>query len=81
MYLMGDEKLWWRTRVREDSEAGRLQVAEWETLKKELKDWFLSTNPGWLARGSLKRLKHTNFNAGLCERVQFLDVEHKEHVR
>ena len=27
MYLMGDAKLWWRTWVREDSEARRPQVA------------------------------------------------------
>ena len=27
MYLMGDAKLWWRTRVGEDLEAGRPQVA------------------------------------------------------
>ena len=38
MYLMGDAKLWWRTRVGENLEAGRPQVAEWETLKRELKD-------------------------------------------
>ena len=46
MYLMGDAKLWWLTRVREDSEAMRPQVAEWETLKKELKDQFLPMNAG-----------------------------------
>ena len=50
MYLIGDAKLWWRTRVREDSEAARPQVAEWEKLKKELKDQFLPTNAGWLVR-------------------------------
>ena len=60
MYLMGDAKLWWRTWVREDSEAGRPQVVAWETLKKELNDQFLLTNAGWLVRESLKRLKHTD---------------------
>ena len=60
MYLMGDAKLWWHTRVREDSEALRPQVTEWETLEKELKDQFLPTNAGWLARKSLKGLKHTD---------------------
>ena len=59
MYLMGDAKLWWRTWVREDSEARRPQVIEWETLKKEFKDQFLLTNVVWLARESLKRLMHT----------------------
>ena len=58
MYLMGDAKLWWRTRVGEDLEAGRPQVSEWETLKRELKDQFLPTNVGWLAIESLKGLKH-----------------------
>ena len=60
MYLMGDAKLWWRTRVREDLKAGKPQVVEWETLKRELKDQFLLTNAGWLVRESLKRLKHTD---------------------
>ena len=58
IYLMGDAKLWWRTRVREDLEAARPQVVEWEMLKKELKDQFLRTNARWLVRESLKRLKH-----------------------
>ena len=60
MYLMGDAKLWWHTRVREDSDAGRPQVAKWETLKNELNDQFLPKNARWLARDSLKRLKHTD---------------------
>ena len=60
MYLMRDAKLWWHTRVREDLEAGRPQVTEWETLKKEFKDQFLPMNAGWLARESLKGLKHTD---------------------
>ena len=60
MYLMEDAKLWWRTRVGEDLEAGRPQVAEWETLKREMQDQFLPTNVGWLARESLKGLKHTD---------------------
>ena len=59
MYLIGDAKLWWRTQVGEDSGIGRLEVAEWGTLKKELKDHFLLTNVVWIVRESLKRLKHT----------------------
>ena len=59
MYLMGDAKLWWRTRVGEDSKARRPRVAKWETLKKELNERFLSMNVVWLAREPLKRLKHT----------------------
>jgi len=35
MYLSGDAKLWWRTRMADDASAN------WGTLKKELKDQFL----------------------------------------
>ncbi|XP_058225127.1 uncharacterized protein LOC131334220 [Rhododendron vialii] len=56
MFLMGDAKLWWRTRC-EDS--GHLKIEQWDTLKKELKDQFLPCNSSWLARESLKQLKHT----------------------
>ena len=58
MYLIGDPKLWWCTRVREDSEVGSPQVAKWETLEKELKDQFLLTNARWLAKESLRGMKH-----------------------
>ena len=59
MYLSGDAKLWWRTRMRDDAESGRPQITIWETLKKELKEQFLPTNSAWLVRESLKQLKHT----------------------
>ena len=59
MYLAGDAKLWWRTRVQEDASLGRPKIEEWETLKKELKAQFLPCNAGWIARESLKKLKHT----------------------
>jgi hypothetical protein len=38
MYLTGDAKLWWRTRSKEDLNAGRPKVETWETLKRELKE-------------------------------------------
>ncbi|RVW84128.1 hypothetical protein CK203_053568 [Vitis vinifera] len=38
MYLTGNAKLWWRTRMEDDVESGRPQITTWETLKKELKD-------------------------------------------
>ena len=57
MYLSGDAKLWWRTRVEDDANAGRGKIDLWEALKKELKDQFLSTNIAWVARDSLKKLK------------------------
>ena len=59
MYLMGDAKLWWRTRLEGDAESGRPQISTWEILKRELKEQFLPTNAAWLARESLRRLKQT----------------------
>ena len=59
MYLVGDAKLWWRTRLNEDASANRPKIDTWEALKKELKDQFLPCNTGWVARESLKKLKHT----------------------
>ena len=38
MYLSGDAKLWWRTYVEDDANAGRRKIDLWEDLKKELKD-------------------------------------------
>ena len=43
----------------DDAESGRPQITTWETLKRELKEQFLPTNSAWLARESLKQLKHT----------------------
>ena len=59
MYLLGDTKLWWRTRLERDAESGRPQISAWETLKRELKEQFLPTNVAWLAREFLRRLKQT----------------------
>ena len=58
MYLMGDTKLWWRTRLEGDVESGRPKISTWETLKQELKEKF-PTNAAWLAREPLKRLMQT----------------------
>ena len=36
----------------------------------------------WMAcERVLERAETYRFGAGLCERIQFLDAEHKEHVR
>ncbi|KAI9168920.1 hypothetical protein LWI28_003980 [Acer negundo] len=59
MYLGGDEKLWWRTRLTNDLSVGRPKIETWKVLKKELKDQFLPCNTSWLARESLKKLKQT----------------------
>ena len=56
---MGDAKLWWRAILERDAKSGRPQISTWETLKRELKEQFLPTNAVWLARESLRRLKHT----------------------
>ena len=55
MYLTGDAKLWWRTRVGDDA---RAEISTWDTLKKEMKEQFLPCNTSWVARDALKRLKH-----------------------
>lgn len=60
MYLTGDaNKLWWRRRMEDDAYAGRPTIERWEVLKKELKDQFLPCKTAWVARDSLKKLKHT----------------------
>ncbi|KAK0596346.1 hypothetical protein LWI29_014804 [Acer saccharum] len=59
MYLGGDVKLWWRTRLMDDLSAGRPKIDKWESLKKELKDQFLPCNTSWLARENLKKLKQS----------------------
>ena len=38
MYLSGDAKLWWRTRLADDGSAGRPKIRPWDRLKKEIKD-------------------------------------------
>ena len=38
MYLLGDTRLCWRTRVEDDADASRGKIDSWEVLKKELKD-------------------------------------------
>ncbi|KAL0344337.1 UNVERIFIED_CONTAM: hypothetical protein Sangu_1321100 [Sesamum angustifolium] len=62
MYLTGDAKLWWRTRLSDDVSVNRDKIETWDVLKKELKDQFLPCNTSWLARESLRKLKH----ADLC---------------
>ena len=46
MYLMGDAKLWWRTRSQEDQNGDKPAIVEWEVLKKELRAQFLPCNSG-----------------------------------
>ncbi|KAL0336608.1 UNVERIFIED_CONTAM: hypothetical protein Sradi_4872700 [Sesamum radiatum] len=58
MYLTGDAKLWWRTRLSDNASANRDKIETWDILKKELKDQFLPCNTSWLARESLWKLRH-----------------------
>lgn len=44
MYLMGDAKLWWRTKLQDDENSDIPRIDMWEWLKKELKDQFRSYN-------------------------------------
>ncbi|KAL0339190.1 UNVERIFIED_CONTAM: hypothetical protein Sangu_1441100 [Sesamum angustifolium] len=67
MYLTGDAKLWWRSRLSDDASANRERIETWEVLKKELKDQFLPCNTSWIARESLRNLKHTGT---VCEFVK-----------
>jgi hypothetical protein len=60
MYLTGDAKLWWRTRMHDDEIAGKPKIEVWEVFKKELKGQFLPCNVAWLAREALKKLSHTS---------------------
>ncbi|KAG6510926.1 hypothetical protein ZIOFF_028973 [Zingiber officinale] len=59
MYLIGDAKLWWRTRMVDDANAGRQKIDTWDRLKKEMKDQFLPGNTSWIARDGLKGLKQS----------------------
>ncbi|KAK4404875.1 hypothetical protein Sango_0856100 [Sesamum angolense] len=71
MYLTGDAKLWWRSRLSDDASANRERIETWEVLKKELKDQFLPCNTSWLARESLQNLKHT----GTVHRIETAGVK------
>ena len=44
MYLIGDAKLWWRTRIKDDLNAGRPKIDIWDRLKMELNEQFLPNN-------------------------------------
>ncbi|KAL0313602.1 UNVERIFIED_CONTAM: hypothetical protein Sradi_5759500 [Sesamum radiatum] len=59
MYLTGDAKLWWHTRLSNDASANREKIETWDVLKKELKDQFLLCNTSWLAKESLRKLKYS----------------------
>lgn len=59
MYLVGDAKLWWQSRLKEDAEAQRQPIKSRESLKGELKGQFLLGNARWIAWENLKKLEQT----------------------
>ncbi|KAL0339422.1 UNVERIFIED_CONTAM: hypothetical protein Sangu_1464300 [Sesamum angustifolium] len=81
MYLTGDAKLWWRSRLSDDASANRERIETWEVLKKELKDQFLPCNTSWLARESLRNLKHTGTVREFVKEFQFSHVGREGYVR
>ena len=50
IYLMGDAKIWWRTRNANDVSVGRHRIDTWDKFIKEVRDQFLCSNASWLAR-------------------------------
>uniref|UniRef100_A0A803N8T0 Retrotransposon gag domain-containing protein n=1 Tax=Chenopodium quinoa TaxID=63459 RepID=A0A803N8T0_CHEQI len=56
MYLAGDAKLWWRSRVELDRSTRRNPIQEWAVLKREFKSQLLPNNASWNAREALKNL-------------------------
>ncbi|KAG6494623.1 hypothetical protein ZIOFF_042383 [Zingiber officinale] len=44
MYLIDNAKLWRRTCMVDDANAGRQKIDTWDRFKKEMKDQFLSSN-------------------------------------
>lgn len=58
MYLSGEAKLWWQTRVSKVF-LWQTKIEKWEDMKMELKKQFLPSNTSWLARDSLRKLKHS----------------------
>lgn len=60
MYLAGDAKLWWHTRMDDDSSASRPSISTWDMLKRELNLQFLPCSNAWIVRDALKKLKQTS---------------------
>ena len=77
MYLEGDAKLWWRTRLDDNASMDRPRIETWETLKKELRDQFLPLNTAWVAREALKKLKHTGTVRDYVKEFSFLMLDVK----
>ncbi|RVW96094.1 hypothetical protein CK203_027700 [Vitis vinifera] len=58
LYLTDNATLWWRRRFA-NIERGTCTVDTWDAFKREIKRQFYPEDVAYLARKSLKRLKHT----------------------
>ncbi|RVW50351.1 hypothetical protein CK203_086379 [Vitis vinifera] len=58
LYLTDNATLWWRRRFA-DIERGTCTIDTWDAFKREIKKQFYPEDVAYLARKSLKRLKHT----------------------
>ncbi|RVW98232.1 Retrovirus-related Pol polyprotein from transposon 17.6 [Vitis vinifera] len=58
LYLTDNATLWWRRRFA-DIERGMCTIDTWDAFKREIKRQFYPEDVAYLARKSLKRLKHT----------------------
>ena len=75
IYLLGDAKLWWRTHVEDNADAGRGKIDSWGTLKKELKDQFLPINTT-----QVEEIETHQYGARICQDIRFFDARYQEHV-
>ena len=58
LYLIDTATLWWRQRFA-DIERRTSTIDTWDAFKREIKRQFYPEDMAYLARKSLKRLKHT----------------------
>ncbi|KAL2941738.1 Activity-regulated cytoskeleton associated protein 1, partial [Bienertia sinuspersici] len=58
LYLSGDAKLWWRSRLEADKAMGRDPISTWEEMKATLRKQFLPNNVSWIACDKLHELRH-----------------------
>ena len=66
LYLTDNATLWWRRRFA-DIEKGTCTIDTWDAFKREIKMQFYLEDVAYLARKSMKCLKHTG---SICENVK-----------
>ncbi|KAK3031127.1 hypothetical protein RJ639_035125 [Escallonia herrerae] len=74
MYLVGDDKLWWRKKYAE-IEDGSCVINTWEILKRELKSQFFPENTAFNARKALLECKHTRSVREYCQSFSALMLD------